>query len=681
MVNKILFITLSNIGDVVLTLPALDYLRANFPQAEITLIAGPRAAGIFNANPAIRKLIVYDKHINLIEKIKLLRDLKTKKFDCVADLRNSLFGVLIPAKYKTSPFLVIPKRLKHMKERHLFKVKQSVSGAIADKLPVPANNFLFSSPEDDAYINNLLAANGILSGDDVAVVSAGARSHIKRWAKEKFVRLIDSLSAEFNLKVVLTGDRDDLPIAEYIVENCKYPVLNLSGRTDLKQLTALLRRADLVITNDSSVLHLSSYLNRSIISIFGSTDDSKYGPWSENWAIVKKETFCRPCQEAQCKYGRLDCMRLIKTEDVLEQVKKMLIPNYRLPSTGYQYKRILIARTDRIGDVILSTPVIKALRDAYPNAYIAMMVAPYAREIVEGNPYLDEVIIYDKDNKHKSWYRSFKFARNLKKRRFDLAVILHPTNRAHLVTFLAGIRRRIGYDRKLGILLTDRLRHEKQTGQKHEIEYNLDLLRGLGIEANDKNLFIPLKEEAQKWAEDLFRQEGINPADKLLVIHPGASCISKIWPLERFAETADKLAQKYGFKILLIAGPKDTGAADKVAKAIVHPLINLAGRTSVAQLAALFKRCHLLISNDSGPVHIASAAGTPVISIFGRAQSGLSPRRWGPVGIMGRFLHKDVGCIECLAHNCTKEFACLKAITVDDVLRAADEILASECRF
>lgn len=677
MVNKILFITLSNIGDVVLTLPALDYLRANFPQAEITVMAGPRAAGIFKGNPAIAKLTVYDKHISLREKVKLLRNLRNEKFDCVIDLRNSLFGVLIPAKYKTSPFLFVPKRLRHMKERHLYKVKQSVSVVTADKPAVEVGDFLFSSPGDQAYINNLLAGNDIRSGNDIAVISPGARSHIKRWAKEKFVRLIDSLIAEFNMKVILAGDKDDSPAAQYIAENCKYPVLNLSGRTDLAQLIALLKKANLVITNDSSVLHLSSYLNRNIIAIFGSTDDSRYGPWAENWAIVKKEVFCRPCQEAQCKYGRLDCMRFIRQEDVLGAIKKVLSPKPETRITGHadDFNRILIARTDRIGDVILSTPVIKALRDAYPNAYIAMMAAPQAREIVEGNPYLDDVIIYDKDKKHKSWYRFFKFAQNLKKKRFDLAVILHPANRVHLLTFLAGIRRRVGYDRKLGFLLTDRIKHTKQSGAKHEVEYNLDLLKSLGIQAKDKSLFMPIKEEAQKWVEDLFRQEGISPADKLLVIHPGASCPSKIWPAERFAEAADKLAKKYGFKILLVAGPKDIGVADKVIKAGHNPLINLSGRTSVAQLAALFKRCRLLISNDSGPVHIASAVGTPVISIFGRAQAGLNPRRWGPVGIMDRFLHKEVGCIECLAHDCVKEFACLKAIGVDDVLRAAEEIL------
>jgi heptosyltransferase-2 len=307
-----------------------------------------------------------------------------------------------------------------------------------------------------------------------------------------------------------------------------------------------------------------------------------------------------------------------------------------------------------------------------------MMVTPYAKDIVEDNPYLDEVIIYDKEGKHKSWRRSAGFSHNLAKKRFDLAIILHPTNRVHLVTFFAGIPRRLGYDRKLGFLLTDRIKHTKQFGEKHELEYNLDLLRHVGIETDDKNLVMPIKQQSQDWVEALFKKEGIRGSDRLLAIHPGASCPSKIWPNERFASVADRLIKKFGFKVFLIAGPKDIVLAENVIKNMQHPAINLAGKTSVSQLASLLKRCQLFISNDSGPVHIATAVRTPVISIFGRNQLGLSPKRWGPLGEKDQIIHKEVGCIRCLAHNCTRDFACLKAITIDDVIKAADAILSRD---
>ena len=685
-INKILFITLSNIGDVILTLPALDFLREKFPAGKITLMVGPRPKEIFLNAPFIDKLIVYDKHAKLKEKIKLFNGLKRERFDMVVDLRNSLFGGFLPVRHKTSAFTIIPGNLRHMKDRHLYRaisypcrmrVRLWRKLSAFSKGPVKESGSLYIGKKDEEYIADILKKNNIGQQDKVAVVAAGARSHIKRWDKDKFAELILSLIKEFKMRVILAGDKDDMSINKYITERCRNQALDLSGETNIAQLSALLNKTTLLITNDSAVLHLGGYLNVPTIAIFGPTDESKYGPWSEVKATVKKDIFCRPCRKAQCRFGTLDCMRLVKVEDVLRQARNLLAGTVRRTPYAVQdnFRRILIVRTDRIGDVLLSTPVIKALRDAYPNAYIAMMVGPAARDIVEGNPYLDEAVVYDKDGRHKTWMESVRFARTLKKKKFDLAVILHPTNRVHLVTFLAGIPKRVGYDRKMGFLLTDRLSHTKQLGEKHELEYSLDIVRYLGIEPQDKNLFMPLRPESEEWASEFFTKEGIEETDRLLAVHPGASCPSKIWPSERFAETADRLADKYRLKIILIAGPKDIGLVQNVIKNLRHPAIDLSGKTSVSQLASILKRCQLLISNDSGPVHIASGVGIPVISIFGRNQNGLSPTRWGPRGKKDRVLHREVGCRECLAHKCGKGFACLKAITAQEVTQVADSIL------
>jgi len=304
-----------------------------------------------------------------------------------------------------------------------------------------------------------------------------------------------------------------------------------------------------------------------------------------------------------------------------------------------------------------------------------MMVSPYSKEIVDENPYLDEVVLYDKDVKEKGWFSSVKFARKLSRSKFDLVIILHPTNRVHLITYLAGIPKRIGYDRKMGFLLTDKFSHTKQLGQKHELEYNLDLLKNLGLKINDKSLFMPIRPASEEWAEDFLKSQGIKETDGLLLINPAASCPSKIWPSDRFAEVADRLVKRYGLKVIIVCGPKDILLAENLLAQIKAPAYSLAGKVSLSQLASLLKRSVLFISNDSGPVHIASALGVAVISIFGRKQRGLSPRRWGPVGPRDKVLHKDVGCLDCLAHNCNRDFACLKAITVEDVLEAADTLL------
>jgi heptosyltransferase-2 len=224
----------------------------------------------------------------------------------------------------------------------------------------------------------------------------------------------------------------------------------------------------------------------------------------------------------------------------------------------------------------------------------------------------------------------------------------------------------------MSYFLTDRVRHTKQLGEKHESEYNLDLVRYLGIHPKKKKLFMGVSPETKAWVRELFIRQGIKESDKLLAIHPGASCPSKVWPNERFSRVADSLIEKSGFKVVIVAGQKDAALAQSVVKNMRHPAVNLAGETSVAHLAGVLKRCRLLISNDSGPVHVACAVGTPVISVFGRSQAGLSPKRWGPSGARDKIMHKDVGCVECLAHNCVKEFACIKAVTTEDVLHAVE---------
>jgi len=340
-------------------------------------------------------------------------------------------------------------------------------------------------------------------------------------------------------------------------------------------------------------------------------------------------------------------------------------------------KRIIIVRMDRIGDVVLSSPAIKAVRDAYPDSHIAVLVRPYAREAVDGNPCVNEVITYDKSGKEKSLSGKIRFISRLKNKKFDLAIILHPNNSSHIIAFLAGIPVRLGYDKKSGIFLTKKIPHTKQYGLKHEIDYVLDLLRYIGIESSDKDLHMPVNKASEERVRGLFDKNGIAQNGPVITVHPAASCRSKRWAAERFAKVSDLLAEKFGARIVIISGPGDDKMmGDKVAVLMKSGALNLAGKTSISDIASILRRSKLLITNDSGPVHISCAVGTPVISIFGRKDRGLSPKRWGPVGKRDVALHKDAGCEICLAHNCKLGFKCLDMISVEDVLSAAERILS-----
>ncbi|OGW75258.1 MAG: hypothetical protein A2Z72_00820, partial [Omnitrophica bacterium RBG_13_46_9] len=320
--------------------------------------------------------------------------------------------------------------------------------------------------------------------------------------------------------------------------------------------------------------------------------------------------------------------------------------------------RILLTRTDRIGDVVLSTPAIKAVRDKYPDAFIAFMVRPYAKDIIDGNPYLDETIIYDKTGKHKSFFNTVKFALGLRKKRFDMAVMLHPTNRVHMVAYLAGIPHRVGYDRKLPFLLTRKIPHLKQKGTRHESEYILDLLRSIGVVATDKELFVPVHGKDIAMVDKVLDEYGIDKDALLVAVNPGASCPSKRWTPKNFAAVCDALSGPHErhedtagreIRIVIVSDLANSEFARAVEEGMRYRPVNLSGKTSIGELSALLSKCKLFISNDSGPVHIACAVGTPVISIFGRNDPGLSPKRWGPIGEKSVVFHKDIGCNFCLA--------------------------------
>lgn len=162
-------------------------------------------------------------------------------------------------------------------------------------------------------------------------------------------------------------------------------------------------------------------------------------------------------------------------------------------------KRILVTRTDRIGDVILSLPAIKAIRKAFPDAYIAVMVQPRIDDILKGNPHIDEVIVYDKNKKHKGILKSLGFIKGLRSKKFDMALNLHSTKRTNLLCFLAGIPRRIGYARgKADFLLTDKIEYIKKLGEKHEAEYSLDILRYLNMKPEFSDPLIYVQHEDEK---------------------------------------------------------------------------------------------------------------------------------------------------------------------------------------
>ncbi|VAX35440.1 ADP-heptose--lipooligosaccharide heptosyltransferase II [hydrothermal vent metagenome] len=327
------------------------------------------------------------------------------------------------------------------------------------------------------------------------------------------------------------------------------------------------------------------------------------------------------------------------------------------------YKNILIIRTDRIGDVVLTTPTIKALHKFYPKSKVSILVTPLTKPLIENNPYLNEVIVDDRRGEHKGALGFWKLVSEIRKKKYDLAIVLHTKKRTNALCFFAGIPRRIGYkNNKFGFLLTHPIEDVRHYGKQHEAQYCLDVLKSVDIESKDLELYISIENEAEQWVSEFCRVHKIDDKNKLIAIHPGASDPAKCWPAHCFAELIEQLYAKYHAKCVIVGASNIQNITQKIISSTQHSIIDLTGKTTVSQLVSILKRADMLVSNDSGPVHIAAALQTPVISIFTRNQPGINPERWHPLGNKSREV--------VVAQKRDVQYA--KKIMVDEVFEAVD---------
>jgi len=662
---KILIVTLSNLGDVVLTLPVFQSLIDAYPAARLDVIVGGSGRIVFEKDPRIRHVTVYDKKMSLLEKWRFLKRIRTERYDILLDLRRSAIGLLGGAKVRNSYFNFQNKK-RHCVEKHLSALDGIVD---AGARPVPAQPGWLNGRIQDGTGQVPFLPDGRF-----IVAAPGSKSDIKKWPAEKYAELLARLATEQDCSVVLVGDKHDVADAEKVKDHLSsfvgarraVPLHDLTGRTDFHELVSIIQKASLVITNDSAPLHIADALKVPALAIFGPTDPRKYGPRRAGSAALSKRLFCQPCEKAQCRYGH-ECLKELEVPEV--HAKALQVMEDTLRSANF---KILIIRLDRVGDLVLSLPAIEALRRRFPQARISVMTRPYTKDLLEGHPLIDEVIPYDyqKRGRHAFGAGYFRLLREIVKHRFDAAVVLHPGIRSSLIPFLCAIPHRIGYRDVNSWLLTRTVKDERHAGQKHESRYAMDLVSVLGVDPGVP-LSLPaigVDPSARDRISELLQKHGGGPKEKIIALHPGASCPSKRWPKENFRSFAEKILKEFSFRVVLIGAKEEKPAASFIVKDLGSRVLNLAGQLSLKELAALLSRCEVLVSNDSGPVHVAAAVGTRVISLFGRNQAGLSAQRWKPLGPGHAVIQKDVGCVICLAHRCPIGFECLKAIHVEDVL-------------
>ena len=344
-------------------------------------------------------------------------------------------------------------------------------------------------------------------------------------------------------------------------------------------------------------------------------------------------------------------------------------------------KKILVVNVNWVGDVIFSSPIFKALKEAYPQATISCMAPLRVKGILECVECLDEIIICDEGNVHRSIFAKIKLILELRKKKFDAAFLLHRSLTRALLVFLAGIPDRIGYDTKnRGALLTHKV-DRLEVLDVHRSDYYLNVIESFGVKVKERRTVLTPKEAATTNVKALLSDNKVEDGDKLIIVNCGGNWGLKRWPRENFVELITKLIDEYKqkyIKVIISGAPKDIVLVESIVNQLKEKPVVLTGKTTLQQLVSLMSLAELLISADSGPLHIANSVGTDTIAIFG-------PTRHEITGPKGRgeavVLQKDVECNRqpCYKLDCDDN-VCMEAITVDDVFDAAVKIVSGKVK-
>ncbi len=330
---------------------------------------------------------------------------------------------------------------------------------------------------------------------------------------------------------------------------------------------------------------------------------------------------------------------------------------------------ILVVNINWLGDAIFSIPVFKALKKAYPQAKITCLCAPRVKEVLAYCAEVDQFIVYDERKKHRWPWQKLKIISQMRAGRFDAAFILHRSMTRALLVFLAGIPIRVGYSKTRWLLTHPTKLPVKEL---HRAQVYLKVVEDFGIKADGLSGELTLKLSDMKSLDMKLAHAGIAEAQDFVVLNPGGNWDLKRWPVERWAQLAAQIVQGYNQRVVISGGVQDK----KLGEAILHQAgidgIVLAGQTSLGESLSLFKRARVVISADSGPLHLAQGVGANIVAIFGPTRPEITGPRGG-----AQVLFNEIGCNKapCYLLNC-KNNICMQSVTVNDVAQALKKFLS-----
>ncbi len=335
--------------------------------------------------------------------------------------------------------------------------------------------------------------------------------------------------------------------------------------------------------------------------------------------------------------------------------------------------RILIRAANWVGDAVMTTPVIRALRKNYPTARITVLAKPWVIPVYENNPYLDEIMVYDNGGRHKKGMGILRLSQDIRSRGFYLAILMQNAFEAALLAFLAGIPERVGYNTDFRTLLLNRsVCMDPALKKKHLIDYYIGILEGVGLKPDGRNPDLFISEKDKDFARQFLDDMGLGHGIPVIGINPGATGgTAKCWFPARYAELCRDLAGRYKTKILIFGGPADHELGEKIAAMAPDACINIAGKTGLSQAFALINACDLFVTNDSGLMHAAAALDIRQVALIGSTD----PVATAPFSDKSIMVRVPVPCSPCLKKECPTDHKCMDLIHVDRVFQICKSML------
>lgn len=683
---KILFIELlGGIGDLLIALPAIKALALTYPQSRVTVLTFPPGGELLKDDPLIHD-VIYAKRGEArqsVEEILTQQDfdliVSDTNYDGIADrIHNSGAKRTVTNLWRNPP-------------DHQLVSDRFVQILLEEELIAP-NAILNPQPLIHLLEAEKARAKQIFEAAyrPLVFLISDAGMAIKRWSKENFVKVGKALQQQYNATIVVpVGESEDF--TQQMTEEIG-GTARIWQRGTLRELAAGLAYADLAIAVDTGLAHIAAALNVPTITLFGPSWNGRYGRRAPHINLQGypdcPERVIRNFTEQSCWYSGVcpfdwnTCTQEISSQQVLAAAAKCLnreweencppmnhplLPTFSREANEWQNVRnILVMRLDNIGDVIMTTPVLGAIKDNLPEAKLTLLASPAGALTAPLLPWVDEVLPWrvlwqDLGRLDFDPAREWELIETLRQRQFDAVIILtsfsqspHP---AALVCYLAGIGLRLGESKESGLgVLTHCV--ASAPDEIHQVERNLRLIEAVGFKVGDRRLGLQIP-------------DALAIPNPYILLNPWTTCQSRNYDAQRFAIAARQLSQTTGLPVVVTGTNKDCDRARPLLDILGECAINLIGATSIVEFATLIAHAQLVLTNNTSAMHIADATNTPSVILFAGTEL---ESQWQPRYAPVKLLRRSTVCNPCYTFTCPYELQCLD-IPPEEVVAAGLELI------